>query len=147
MRCSFVYFLLLKLHLPGLLKPKGKTSSQKVLASGFWRRKWQPTRVLAWRIPGTGEPGGLPSMGLHRVGHDWSDSAAAAVAFTVSSHFGYGDSLHLPFPHIQPTKYKENTRHVQIVFSSEIRKSHFRLNGLFFLVIGMHARSWENRFT
>ena len=26
--------------------------------------------VLAWRIPGTGEPGGLPSMGLHRVGHE-----------------------------------------------------------------------------
>ena len=33
--------------------------------------------VLAWRIPGTGEPGGLPSAGLHRVGHDWSNSAAA----------------------------------------------------------------------
>ena len=32
--------------------------------------------VLAWRIPGTGEPGGLPSVGSHRVGHDWSDSAA-----------------------------------------------------------------------
>ena len=32
--------------------------------------------VLAWRIPGTGEPGGLPSMGLHREGHDWSDLAA-----------------------------------------------------------------------
>ena len=32
--------------------------------------------VLAWRIPGTGEPGGLPSMGSHRVGHDWSDFAA-----------------------------------------------------------------------
>ena len=28
------------------------------------------SRVLAWRIPGMGEPGGLPSMGLHRVGHD-----------------------------------------------------------------------------
>ena len=26
--------------------------------------------ILAWRIPGTREPGGLPSMGLHRVGHD-----------------------------------------------------------------------------
>ena len=26
--------------------------------------------VLAWRIPGTGDPGGLPSMGSHRVGHD-----------------------------------------------------------------------------
>ena len=36
--------------------------------------------VLAWRIPGTGEPVGLPSMGLHRVGHDWSDLAAAAEA-------------------------------------------------------------------
>ena len=34
--------------------------------------------VLAWRIPGTGEPGGLPSMGLHRVGHDSSKLAAAA---------------------------------------------------------------------
>ena len=37
--------------------------------------------VLAWRIPGTGEPSGLPSMGLHRVGHDWSNLAAAAAAF------------------------------------------------------------------
>ena len=36
--------------------------------------------VLAWRIPGTGEPGGLPSMGSHRVGHDCSDLAAAAVS-------------------------------------------------------------------
>ena len=35
---------------------------------------------LAWRIPWTGEPGGLPSMGLRRVGHNWSDLAAAAVA-------------------------------------------------------------------
>ena len=38
------------------------------------------SNVLAWRIPGTGEPGGLPSMGSHRVGHDWSDLAAAAAA-------------------------------------------------------------------
>ena len=36
--------------------------------------------VLAWRIPGMGEPGGLPSMGSHGVGHDWSDLAAAAAA-------------------------------------------------------------------
>ena len=35
--------------------------------------------VLTWRIPGTGEPGGLPSMGLHRVGHDWSELAAVAA--------------------------------------------------------------------
>ena len=35
--------------------------------------------VLAWRIPGTGEPGGLSAMGSHRVGHDRSDLAAAAL--------------------------------------------------------------------
>ena len=47
--------------------------------------------VLAWRIPGTGEPGGLPSMGLHRVRHDWSDLAAAAggkcKSFNDDKHF------------------------------------------------------------
>ena len=39
--------------------------------------------ILAWRNPGTEEPGGLPSMGSHRVGHDWSDLAAAAVAAAI----------------------------------------------------------------
>ena len=38
--------------------------------------------VLAWRIPGMGEPGGLLSLGSHRVGHDWSDIAAAAASFS-----------------------------------------------------------------
>ena len=40
------------------------------------------SNVLAWRIPGTGEPGGLPSMGSHRVGHDRSDLAAVAADVT-----------------------------------------------------------------
>ena len=35
--------------------------------------------VLAWRIPGTGEPGGLPSLGLHRVRYDWSDLTVAVA--------------------------------------------------------------------
>ena len=39
--------------------------------------------VFAWRIPETREPGGLTSEGSHRIGHDWSDlAAAAAAAFT-----------------------------------------------------------------
>ena len=42
--------------------------------------------VLAWRIPGTAEPGGLPSMGSHRVGHDCSDLAAAA-RYLLTSYF------------------------------------------------------------
>ena len=40
--------------------------------------------VLAWRIPGTAEPVGLPSMGSHRVGHDWRDLAAGAVYIEAS---------------------------------------------------------------
>ena len=45
--------------------------------------------VLAWRIPGTGEPGGLPSMGSHRVGHNLSDLAAAAAAANVYMKISY----------------------------------------------------------
>ena len=44
--------------------------------------------ILAWRIPGMGEPGVLPSMGSHRVGHDWSDLAAAAAR--EKTHFRLG---------------------------------------------------------
>ena len=56
--------------------------------------------VLAWRIPGTGQPGGLLSVGSHRVGHDWSDLAAAAAAqlyLTLCDPLGYsppGSSVH-----------------------------------------------------
>ena len=46
-----------------------------------WRRKWQPTPVLSWRLPGTAELGRLPSIGSHRVGHGWSDLAAVAEHF------------------------------------------------------------------
>ena len=42
--------------------------------------------VLAWRIPGMGEPGGLLSLGLHRVGHDWSDLAAASLGKPHAHH-------------------------------------------------------------
>ena len=48
--------------------------------------------VLAWRIPGTGEPGGLLSMGSHRVGHDWSDLAEAAYIHLAHKVAGDQDS-------------------------------------------------------
>ena len=64
--------------------------------------------VLAWRIPGTGEHGGLPSMGSHRVGHDWCDLAAAAAAFT-SGHslLVHVVQLHGPYVHFsnRPTHH------------------------------------------
>ena len=45
--------------------------------------------VLALRIPGTGEHGGLPSTGSHRVGHDWSDLAVVAAAGTYKLKAGF----------------------------------------------------------
>ena len=45
--------------------------------------------VLAWRIPGVAEPSGLLSMGSQRVGHDWSDLAAAAAARNQRSNCQY----------------------------------------------------------
>ena len=51
--------------------------------------------VLAWRIPGTGEPGGLPSMGPHRVSHDWSNLAAGGSAGKESA-CNVGDRSSIP---------------------------------------------------
>ena len=64
---------------PLLLLP----SSIRVFSSELEKEMATHSSVLAWRIPGTGEPGGLPSMGSHRVGHDWSDLAAAAAALHI----------------------------------------------------------------
>ena len=68
--------------------------------------------VLAWRIPGTGEPGGLPSLGWHRVKHDWSDAAAAAAAAarytgqnTVSWIYCIGKCIHKNSSHF----YRNNS--------------------------------------
>ena len=50
----------------------------------------------AWRIPGTEEPGGLPSMGSHRAGHDWSDLAATSWKVgvpTVVNHMLENDAI------------------------------------------------------
>ena len=76
--------------------------------------------VLAWRIPGMGVPGGLPSTGSHRVGHDWSNLAEAAVTisnFPISSHYlkfiltiktiiFYHETIHL---YMLATSYKSIT--------------------------------------
>ena len=56
--------------------------------------------ILAWRTPGPGEPGGLPSMGSHRVGHDWTDLAAAAACHICLSP---SDSLHSIWQSLGPS--------------------------------------------
>ena len=54
--------------------------------------------ILAWRIPGTEEPSGLPSMGSHRVGHNWSELAAAAAAACPLSRWCYPTILSFVIP-------------------------------------------------
>ena len=51
--------------------------------------------VLAWRIPGTGDPGGLPSMGSHRVGHDCSDLAAVASYSNFLTFYNFYNSTYI----------------------------------------------------
>ena len=72
-----------------LLATSNPLSSEKAMAPY--------SSTLAWRIPGTGEPGGLPSMGSLRVRHDWSDLAAAIHYLTKSFFKTY---LKLPSLHI-----------------------------------------------
>ena len=64
--------------------PWGQLSNFTFTFHGLGKEMATHFTVLAWRIPGMGEPGGLPSTGSHRVGHDWSDLAAAAAATIVN---------------------------------------------------------------
>ena len=85
--------------------------------------------VLAWRIPWTEKPGRLPSMGLHRVGHDWSDLAAAdqMIATTLynTSPFLLWLTSHLDYQNIDMRQIKIWK---QIISSCVLNKKH-----LFFL--------------
>ena len=62
--------------------------------------------VLAWRVPGMGEPGGLPSLESHRVGHDWSDLAAAATTQSSNSTSG-----NIPKGNENPKQFQEMCPH------------------------------------
>ena len=73
--------------------------------------------VLAWRIPGTAKPGGLPSMGLHRVRHDWSDLAVAALPSPLSCV-----SQH-PIPFCKP----DTAEHTKFMFYLMVLKKKFFL--------------------
>ena len=80
--------------------------------------------VLAWRIPGTGEPGGLPSMGSHRVRHDWSDLAAA--------YFLCSQSYKIFF---------------FLIFLSSIHHAGLTCSRSSTIILSRnHAQGWENQF-
>ena len=77
---------------PGRLQSMGSlgvgydwATSLSLFTFMHWRRKWRPTPVfLPGESQGRGSLVGCPSMGLHRVGHNWGDLAAAAAAMCIS---------------------------------------------------------------
>ena len=89
--------------------------------------------ILVWRFPGTGEPGGLPSMGSHRVGHDWRNLAAAALPCnpTRIEIFEIGDLVFFFYcihrlSEIVPELNLIHTKSISLVINS--LKSNFSLN-------------------
>ena len=93
--------------------------------------------VLAWRIPGTGEPDGLPSMGSHRVGHDWSALAAAAIlTWPLTNHYFF---MHLK--NFLQGKYFLNQQEAENAFQEflESRSTDFYTTGINKLI-----SHWQN---
>ena len=78
--------------------------------------------LLTWRIPGMGEPGGLPSMGSHRVGHDWSDLAAASSSRIGVSHTQKSALLLLP-----PTSDDSKAAHHWLTSIAMLPGYHFQV--------------------
>ena len=81
--------------------------------------------VLAWRIPGIGEPGGLLSMGSHRVRRDWSDLAAAAATATATANYLFKIGFKIVFKfwiwiYLQSKNYKIRVYRWKTVFNGII---------------------------
>ena len=97
--------------------------------------------VLDWRIPGTGEPSGLPSMGSHRVEHDWSDLALAWIEsiplfallneYALSAPFFFFPYYWVPYKNYWFSSEARNKFSVWIWIT--LKKDELYLNLIFFL--------------
>ena len=100
--------------------------------------------VLAWRIPGMGEPGGLPSMGSHRVGHNWSDlAAAAAVKFHRARNSGTSRVSLSPFSkevicqYVTPSSLENETAPHSSILAWKVSQ-----RGAWWAAVHRVAKSW-----
>ena len=80
--------------------------------------------VLAWRIPEMGEPGGLPSMGSHGVGHDWSNLAAAAEIVTLSK-VSWTEKEKYDILYVQDLKRNDTN---ELIYKTESDSQTWRMN-------------------
>ena len=78
--------------------------------------------VRAWRIQGTGEPGGLPSMRSHRVGHYWSDLAAAAAPVPITLDIN-GNFTHITYFVLKSHTHYHATRQTHNILVKQINKN------------------------
>ena len=85
--------------------------------------------VLAWRIPGMAEPGGLPSIRSHRVGHDWSDLAAAAAEAVVLSSLTWETNTCLCSLSYK-TQMKATTQHIFDLWNIRFQSSSIPISTL-----------------
>ena len=92
--------------------------------------------VLAWRIPGMGEPGGLPSIGSHRVGHNWSNLAAAGSS-EIDIQMSVAQSSMRAVTSMQ--QVKGSSRGYFLVLSNPA--SHFPITGSIFILSSPSHRS------
>ena len=110
--------------------------------------------VLAWRIPGSGVPGGLPSLESHRVGHDWSDLAAAVAEKKKSLFFSYQILLFLLSKYIQnlslfsqPQGYQAGTSNslTKAIVNSFLSTCSLFLNSVQSITAEQAERTFKNR--
>ena len=101
--------------------------------------------VLAWRIPGTREPGGLPSMGSHRVGHDWSDLASKQSCCQTGQKMtllGVWEVLPLPITHICVCEDRFSSQASTKTFLKTECRSRYENSAVF--IWGRYQRRFQN---
>ena len=96
--------------------------------------------VRAWRIPGTVGPGGLLSMGLHRVGYDWSDLAVAVAARQRS--LNPGKSVWTEWKNFKVAREKKNSWFV-IVWAWTPRRQSMQWPYIHWTGIWVYWNSWQ----
>ena len=84
-------------------------TSLSIFTFMHWRRKWQPTHVLAWRIPGTGESGGMPSMGLHS--QTWLKRLSSSSSFLNMNFMKWSAPKHFSHLLVYLNSFKYSTSH------------------------------------
>ena len=101
--------------------------------------------VLAWRIPGMGKPDALPSMGSHRVGHNWSDLAAAAYIYHTNINQKTAVAI-LTSNRLQNKKISRDKKRYYILMRESTHQEYTAILNLPQTTVSKHTKEKLNRF-